>query len=31
MAEQRGIDVNELAAKLALNTETVYGSWAEGF
>ena len=31
MAEQRGVDVNELAAQLALNTERVYGSWDEGF
>jgi TatD DNase family protein len=31
MAEQRGVEVNELAAQLALNTERVYGSWAEGF
>ena len=31
MAEQRGEDVNQLAAQLALNTETVYGSWTEGF
>ena len=27
MAEVRGLDVNELAAQLTLNTETVYGSW----
>ena len=31
MAEQRGVHVNELAAQLALNTESVYGSWEEGF
>ena len=31
MAEQRGVEVDELAAQLALNTESVYGSWAEGF
>jgi TatD DNase family protein len=31
MAEQRGEDVNVLAAQLAANTERVYGSWAEGF
>ena len=31
MAEQRGVEVNELAAQLALNTERVYGSWDEGF
>ena len=30
MAEQRGVAVDELASQLALNTETVYGSWAEG-
>lgn len=27
MAEVRSVDVNELAAQLTLNTETVYGSW----
>ncbi len=27
MAEVRGVDVNELAAQLTANTETVYGSW----
>lgn len=27
MAEVRGVDVNELAAQLTENTETVYGSW----
>jgi TatD DNase family protein len=27
MAEVRGVDANELAGQLALNTETVYGSW----
>ena len=27
MAEVRGVDVNELAAQLTLNTENVYGSW----
>ena len=27
MAQVRGVDVNELSAQLALNTETVYGSW----
>ena len=31
MAETRGQDLNELCAQLALNTETVYGSWSEGF
>ncbi|MFM6939927.1 MAG: TatD family hydrolase [Rhodoluna sp.] len=31
MAEQRGVDVNELATQLANNTERVYGSWADGF
>ena len=28
MAETRGEDLNELCAQLALNTETVYGSWS---
>ena len=28
MAEVRGVDANELAAQLTLNTETVYGSWS---
>lgn len=28
MAEVRGEDLNELCAQLALNTETVYGSWS---
>ena len=27
MAEVRGVDVNELAAQITENTETVYGSW----
>ena len=27
MAEVRNVDVNELSAQLAANTETVYGSW----
>ena len=30
MAEQLGVDVNELAAQLTQNTERVYGSWSEG-
>jgi TatD DNase family protein len=30
MAEVRGVDVNQLAAQLAANTENVYGSWGEG-
>ena len=30
MAEVRGISVNEMAAQITANTETVYGSWAEG-
>jgi TatD DNase family protein len=30
MAEQRGLSANEMAAQLTKNTETVYGSWAEG-
>ena len=28
MADTRGEDLNELCAQLALNTETVYGSWS---
>jgi TatD DNase family protein len=31
MAGVRGQDLNELCAQLALNTETVYGDWSEGF
>ncbi|MEO0049496.1 MAG: hypothetical protein RL556_828 [Actinomycetota bacterium] len=30
MAEQRGVSVNEMAEQLNLNTERVYGSWADG-
>jgi TatD DNase family protein len=30
MADQRGVSANEMAAQLTANTETVYGSWAEG-
>jgi TatD DNase family protein len=30
MAEQLGIDANEMAAQLTSNTERVYGSWQEG-
>ncbi len=31
MAEVRGEDLNELCAQLASNTESVYGSWQDGF
>jgi TatD DNase family protein len=31
MAEVRGEDLNELCAQLARNTESVYGSWQDGF
>jgi len=30
MAEVRGISADDMAAQLTLNTEAVYGSWAEG-
>jgi hypothetical protein len=30
MAEQLGIEANEMAAQLTNNTERVYGSWQEG-
>jgi TatD DNase family protein len=30
MADQRGVSANDMAAQLTANTETVYGSWAEG-